>query len=306
MLASGIRACQSTPLVSRGGEVLGVISIYFHQPHRCTEQELQLVDLFGRHAADFIDYSQRRQELEEACERERAARARADSANRSKDHFLAVLAHELRQPLSAAFPALEIQKRSLSPERRERAREVIEQQLTHIARLVEDLSDASRMMRGTLDLRRERLDLRAVVQQALDMTSSTFARYQHTLRVALGDDPVWVSGDVTRLKQIFSNLLQNAAAYTPGDGMVHVTMTVEGNLAIVRLRDNGIGISSDALERIFELFERGEQDAHSPSVGIGLALVRRLVELHGGSVTALSDGPGRGSEFVVSLPIAGR
>ena len=136
------------------------------------------------------------------------------------------------------------------------------------------------------------------------MMSSTFARCQHTLRVALGDEPVWVSGDPTRLKQIFSNLLQNAAAYTPGDGMVHVTMTVEGNLAIVRLRDNGIGISSDALERIFELFERGEQDAHSPSVGIGLALVRRLVELHGGSVTALSDGLGRGSEFVVSLPIA--
>ena len=136
------------------------------------------------------------------------------------------------------------------------------------------------------------------------MTSSTFARGQHTVRVALGEVPVWVLGDATRLKQIFSNLLQNAANYTPGEGMVHVTMTVEGNLAVVRLRDNGVGIPGDALERIFELFERGEQDAHSPSVGIGLALVRRLVELHGGSVRALSDGPGLGSEFVVRLPIA--
>jgi signal transduction histidine kinase len=303
MLDAGILAGQSTPLVSHGGDLLGVISTHFREPHRCTDAQLRLVDLFARHAADFVEYSDRHRQLEEMCERDRIARAEADAANRSKDHFLAMLAHELRQPLSAAFPAIEVQKRSLSPERRRRAGEVIEQQLAHIARLVEDLADASRMMRGTIELRRERLDLRTTIQQAVDMASPLFARYGHTLRIALGDEPVWVSEDPTRLRQVFSNLLQNAATYTPGEGLIEVALQVEGAEAVFRLRDNGMGISADALDRIFELFQRGEHDARSPSVGIGLALVRRLVELHGGHVRALSEGPGQGSEFVVTLPL---
>ena len=242
MLDSGILACQSTPLLSRGGGMLGIISTHFRSPHRCTEKELQFVDLLARHAADFIEYGQRRHELEEIAARERIARARADAANRSKDQFLAMLAHELRQPLSAAFPAIEVQKRSLSPERRQRADEVIEEQLAHIARLVEDLAYASRMMRGTIDLQREHVDLRTIVQQALNMASPLIHRHQHVLRMELADDPIQVSGDPTRLKQVFANLLQNAAAYTPPHGRIEGTLSVEGDQAIFRLRDNGIGI----------------------------------------------------------------
>ena len=214
-----------------------------------------------------------------------------------------MLAHELRQPLSAAFPAIEIQKRSLSPERRQRACEVIEEQLAHIARLVEDLADASRMIRGTIELQREPVDLRTIVQQALNMASPLIHRHQHVVRMELGDDPIRVSGDPTRLKQVFANLLQNAADYTPGNGRIEGALSVEGDQAVFRFRDNGIGIPAAAVDRIFELFERGEHDARSPSVGIGLALARRLVELHGGSVSAASDGPGLGSEFIVTLPM---
>ena len=305
MLDSGILSTQSTPLLSRSGEALGVISTHFRVPHRCTEIELQLVDLVARQAADFIEYSQRRRELQDMCARERTERVRAEAANDSKDQFLAMLAHELRQPLSAAFPAIEVQKRSLSPERRQRAGEVIAEQLAHLARLVEDLADASRMMRGTIELQREPVDLRTILQQALDMTAPSFQRRQHALQMDLGDGPVRVSGDATRLKQVFSNLLQNASSYTPAEGIIHGTLSVDRDQAVFRLRDNGVGIPAEALERIFDLFERGEHDASSPSVGIGLALVRRLVELHGGSVHAVSDGPGRGSEFTVTLPLMG-
>ena len=214
-----------------------------------------------------------------------------------------MLAHELRQPLSVAFPAIEIQKRSLSPERRQRADEVIEEQLAHIARLVEDLAYASRMMRGTIDLQREHVDLRTIVQQALNMASPLIHRHQHVLRMELADDPIQVSGDPTRLKQVFANLLQNAAAYTPPHGRIEGTLSVEGDQAIFRLRDNGIGIPAASLDCIFELFERGEHDARSASVGIGVALARRLVELHGGSISAASEGAGLGSEFIVTLPL---
>jgi len=145
--------------------------------------------------------------------------------------------------------------------------------------------------------------LRTIVQQALDMAAPLFQRRQHVLRMDIGREPIRVSGDPTRLKQVFSNLLQNAATYTPAPGLIQGRLSVDADQAIFRLRDTGVGIPVDALERIFELFERGEHDSSSPSVGVGLALVRRLVELHGGSVIARSDGPGQGSEFIVTLPL---
>jgi signal transduction histidine kinase len=145
------------------------------------------------------------------------------------------------------------------------------------------------------------LDLRAVVQGAVDMSSAAFDRRQHTLDVTLGLEPVCVSADRTRMKQVFSNLLQNAASYTPQGGQVSVSVGQQDGQAIFRLRDNGIGIPPEALRRIFELFDRGSQHPEVAGAGIGLAVVRRLVELHGGTVAANSDGAGQGSEFVVVL-----
>jgi signal transduction histidine kinase len=297
-------ACQLTPLFSRGGDPLGVISTHFRHPHEPSPAQLQLVDLFARHAADFIEYSRSREQMQALCAREQAARERAEAANRATDQFLATLAHELRQPLSAAFPAIEVQRRSLSPERRERAGEVIQQQLRHMARLVEDLSDASAISRGAIELSRVRLDLRSVVQHAIDMTAPLFQGKNQETTIALGTEPVWVFADETRLTQVFSNLLRNASAYTPEAGDVEMKIEQEDGQVSFMLRDNGIGVPPDALGRIFELFERGSQSNDLPGVGIGLAVVRQIVELHGGTVQVHSDGLGHGTQFIVALASA--
>ena len=219
------------------------------------------------------------------------------------DEFLAMLSHELRQPLAAALAAIEIQKLSPRADRQERARRVIEQQVRYIARLVGDLTEVSRISRGTIELRRERLEIRALLRETLAMTESLFDRRRHRVATVFSNDPVWVYGDAIRLKQVFSNLLTNAASYTPEGGVVTIRVDASPEHVRVRVQDTGAGILSDALERIFELFQRGPQRRpDGQSSGIGLAVVRRLVQLHGGSVSAASDGPGHGSEFTVILP----
>ncbi len=304
LLDADALACQLTPMFSRGGDPLGVISTHFRRPHAPSLAQLRLVDLFARHAADFIEYSRSREEMQALCAREQAARERAEAANRATDQFLATLAHELRQPLSAAFPAIEVQRRSLSPERRERAGEVIQQQLRHMARLVEDLADASAISRGAIDLSCVRLDLRSVVRRAIDMTAQLFLGKHQATSIALGAEPAWVLGDETRLTQVFSNLLRNASSYTPDAGWVALTIEQGDGQVTFRLQDNGIGVPADALGRIFELFDRGSQVNPLPGVGIGLAVVRQIVELHGGTVSVHSDGPGHGTQFVVTLASA--
>jgi signal transduction histidine kinase len=218
------------------------------------------------------------------------------------DDFLAMLSNELRQPLAAALAAIEIQKQSPRADRQERARRVIEQQVRYIARLVGDLSEVSRMSRGTFELRRERLELRGLLRETLAMTEPLFDDRRHSVTAVLGPHPVFVHGDPIRVKQIFSNLLKNAASYTAPGGVVSVRLDATGEQVRVRIKDNGAGIAPDALERIFKLFERGPQRADGHNAGIGLAVVRRLVELHGGAVSAASDGPGHGSEFTVVFP----
>ena len=218
------------------------------------------------------------------------------------DDFLATLSHELRQPLAAALAAIEIQKQSPRADRQEKARRVIEQQVRHIARLVGDLSEVSRLSRGAPELRRERLELRGLISETLAMTEALFEERGHQVTSALGDDPVWVQGDATRLKQVFSNLLRNAATYTPPGGAIRLSLESNAMSVCLRIVDNGVGISAESIGRIFELFQRGPYRPDGQSAGIGLAVVRRLVELHGGSVTAASDGPGRGSEFAVVFP----
>lgn len=218
------------------------------------------------------------------------------------DEFLAMLSHELRQPLAAALAAIEIQKKSPRADQQEKARRVIEAQVRYIARLVGDISEVSRMSRGTIELKCELLDLRMVLREAVTMSEALFDERRHHVSVASGERPLYVSGDVIRLKQVFSNLLRNAAVYTPPGGVIRVHADLTAGKVRVRVADNGAGIPSDALERIFDLFHRGPHPADGQSAGIGLAVVRRIVGLHGGSVSAASDGPGQGSEFTVLLP----
>jgi signal transduction histidine kinase len=304
LLNAGLSACLLVPMVGSSRSGVGVLTACFRSAHMFTHDEIRRVELIAAHSVTFVETIRLHEVLEKRLSEEREAHERVDAMNRRKDQFIATLSHELRQPLSAAIPAVEVQKRSLSAERRHRAGEVIEQQLRQIARLVEDLADVSHISRGTLELRLDRIDLRVVLRQAIDMTQELFDGKGQDISVSLADRPAIVEGDAVRLKQVFSNLLRNAASYTPSHGRVAMSLAREGDDLVVRVRDTGIGIPEQALGRIFQIFERGNGSVPPHGLGIGLAIVRQIVEMHGGTVAAGSAGAGEGSEFVVRLPAA--
>ena len=229
-----------------------------------------------------------------------------EEADRHKDHILSAVAHELRGPLSAlAYVAPILRLPHVDATARQRASGVIERQTAHMSRLVEDLLDLTRFRHSKLTIRRESIDLRTVLPSAVEFSHTLIETRTHQLEVTPSAEPLWVSGDPTRLAQVVSNLLTNAAKYTPKGGHISLTAAKEGGAAIVRVRDDGAGIPQEMLSSVFDLFTQvgATGDDRAGGLGIGLALVRQLVELHGGTVAAFSDGPGRGSEFVVRIPL---
>jgi PAS domain S-box-containing protein len=250
--------------------------------------------------------ARRRLELHnnELREAEQRARREAESANRAKDEFLAILGHELRNPLSPIVTALQLMKLRGSGEL-ERERTVIERQVSHLARLVDDLLDVSRIAQGKINLKEELVEIAETVAKAIEIATPLLDQRAHSLDV---DVPrgLWVRGDATRLNQVVSNLLTNAAKYTPRGGRITVRATDDRGEIVIRVRDTGVGISPDMLPHVFDLFvqERQAIDRSQGGLGLGLTIVRNLVEGHGGSVSAYSDGPGTGCEFVVRLPRA--
>jgi signal transduction histidine kinase len=240
-----------------------------------------------------------------------AERIRAEEqlreADRRKDEFLAMLAHELRNPIAPILNALHLLREEGGTPTAEQAREVAERQVKHLARLVDDLLDVSRISSGKIQLRRSLVDLGRIVGRAAEAARSTIAVRRQELSVSLPDEPMPLVADEARMEQIFSNLLNNAAKYTEPGGRIAIEASREEKLGVVRVRDNGIGIAPALLPHIFDLFRQDERslERSQGGLGLGLALVRRLVELHGGSVSASSEGVGKGSEFVVRLPLRG-
>jgi PAS domain S-box-containing protein len=232
-------------------------------------------------------------------------REAAEAANRAKDEFLAMLGHELRNPLSPILTALQLM-RLRGTEGSERERTVIERQVTHLTRLVDDLLDVSRIARGKVQLKEELLELAEVVAKAVEMTSPLLEQRTHTLDLDVPRSGLPLRGDATRLSQVITNLLTNAAKYTAAGGHITVRATEEQGQVVLRVRDTGIGIAPDVLPHVFDLFVQGRQalDRSQGGLGLGLTIVRNLVEHHGGSVSAYSQGRGAGSEFVVRLPKA--
>jgi signal transduction histidine kinase/CheY-like chemotaxis protein len=237
---------------------------------------------------------------------ERVAELRdAAEASRHKDEFLAMLAHELRNPLAPIVSAMHVLR--LHPENArlvQHAREVVDRQVAHQARLLDDLLDVSRITRGKIELRKATVDLAVVVADAVETTRPLIDERRHTLTVQLPERPLHVHADATRLGQVIANLLNNAAKFTEPGGTIDVTVAAESPEAVVRVRDNGPGIPADMQPHIFELFTQVDPSlARSQGgLGIGLTLVRSLVEMHGGRVDVRSDGSGRGTEFTVRLP----
>jgi signal transduction histidine kinase/CheY-like chemotaxis protein len=242
--------------------------------------------------------------LRRAVEEGERIEARLRDADRRKDEFLAVLGHELRNPLAPIVTALELMRRD--PSALPRARAVAERQVRHLVRLVDDLLDVSRITRGKVQLRKERVSVREVVEKAMEATTPLFEGRRQRLEVSLPDRPILLEADVVRLAQVLINLLGNSSRYTPEGGHIFLEAEAKDGEVRLRVRDDGIGFAQEVAERLFEPFEQAAaaRNFSSGGLGIGLALVTGLVKLHGGTVSAHSDGPGLGAQFVVRLPEA--
>ena len=289
----------------------GLIAAGFVQPPSLDSRQQLLMNIAATQATTAIDNvrllrSLRRYAAQQhaAVEEAQAAKSEAEAANRAKDEFLAMLGHELRNPLAPIQTALQLM-RLRGDGSAERERTVIERQVKHLTRLVDDLLDVSRIVRGKVELKRERVNISDVIAKGIELASPLIEQRRHTLDVQVPRQGLSVDGDSLRLAQVFSNLLANAAKYTEQGGKVTVVAERVANTAVVRVRDNGMGITREMLPRIFDLFvqERQTIDRAQGGLGLGLTIVRSLVHMHGGRVKVHSDGPGRGSEFVVSLPL---
>ena len=287
----GIRSYIGVPLRVRG-KVLGAIAfIAAESGQRFDEADLAVAQDLADRAAIAIENAQLYRELRDA--------------DRRKDEFLATLAHELRNPLAPIRNALQLLRMpGASAAVADDARQMMERQLQQMVRLVDDLLDVSRITRNRLELRRERIEFAAVIQNAVETSRPLIDQGRHTLTVHLPPEAVYLDGDAVRLAQVFSNLLNNSAKYTEPGGKISLTAAVDDGQVAVRVADTGIGIPAESLPQVFEMFSQVERNLNRAQggLGIGLTLVRRLVEMHGGSVEAHSAGPGQGSEFVVRLP----
>ncbi len=228
------------------------------------------------------------------------------AADRRKDEFLATLSHELRNPLAPMRSALDVLTLKLASSTDARLLDAFDRQLRHLTRLVDDLMEVSRITQGRMQLQRTPVELCALVRSVAQDLSATMEAAGHTLRLSIGPAPVTVDGDATRLSQVVLNLLTNAAKYTPDGGLIELSLRCDHALAEIRISDNGIGIPPEALASIFAMFSQLEPalDRAKGGLGIGLALVRGIVELHDGSIAAESDGLGKGSSFTVRLPLS--
>jgi PAS domain S-box-containing protein len=299
LAGAGHHAVLAVPLQVKG-EIIGAISTAHREIRTFSQGEIDLLQAFADQAA----LAMRNVQL---FAREQTARAEAEAANRAKDQFLALLAHELRNPLAPIVTAAALLRRPEAPAAVvQQSAGIVARQAANLARLLDDLLDVSRITRGRIELRLQIVSIAAAVISALETTRPLVDERRQSVSVDLPATPLYVEADPIRLEQIIVNVLNNASKYTPPEGRISVAAVREGEDAVLRIRDTGIGIEPEMLPRIFELFVQGDQSlAHtSGGLGIGLTLVHRLVQLHRGRLDVRSDGPGRGSEFTIRLPLS--
>jgi PAS domain S-box-containing protein len=278
------------------GATLGLISLAMAESKRVhTEQDVRLATELAERAGLAVAHARAYAEAEQA-------RQEAEQANRTKDEFLAMLGHELRNPLAPIVTAVHLMKMRRA-DLFERERTIIERQVRHLVTLVDDLLDVSRITRGKVEITKEPIDLNDTVTRALELAAPLIEQRKH--EVALEMAPLlMVDGDAVRLSQVIANLLTNAAKYTPPGGHIQVRGGREDGQVVLRVRDDGVGVEPELLPRVFDMFVQGRQnlDRAGGGLGLGLAIVKGVVELHGGSASAASEGPKRGSEFTIRLP----
>ena len=307
MSKARVRAVQSTPLISSAGNVLGVISTHFSTTRRPTEQELRLMDLLARQAADYLERKHVEEEREELLAREHELRQTAEEANRLKDEFLAIMSHELRNPLNVILGYAELLLRSeeirnSNPLRR--MADAVKRNAVAQSKLIRDLLDLSRLRSGKLELNRETVSPVVSIHNAIETVRLDAREKNIHIEVEAPDEPVFVEADPVRLEQVIWNLLNNAVKFTAQDGHIAVKLHTKPQEIVLSVADDGQGIDASFLPHIFEIFRQAESGANraQSGMGIGLAVVQQLVELHGGAVTAHSDGLGHGASFTIRLP----
>jgi signal transduction histidine kinase/ActR/RegA family two-component response regulator len=293
------------PLVALD-RVQGVLFVSHREADAYTDDHLRFLSVVASQITAYLSACRLREQETQIVSEHEAARSAAEAENRAKDEFLAMLAHELRNPSRAIRIAMQtIRGQGDRDPIVGRARDVVERQVGHLTRLLDDLLDVSRLTRGKIELRKETVTLQMVVAEALETTRGFIDARRHVESVSLPETPLWFEADPTRITQVVGNLLDNAAKYTPRGGEIAVTGYREGGDVVLRVRDTGIGIAPEMLPRVFDLFAQSNRPlAHAESgLGVGLTLARILTELHGGTISIQSEGPGRGSELVVRLPV---
>jgi len=286
--------------------VLGVLFVRYGGNGAYTDDHLRLLSVVAGQIASYLTACRLREQEAQIVSEHEAARAAAEVEGRAKDEFLGMLAHELRNPLIPIGIAMQtIRGEAARDPAGQRARDVVERQVKHLARLLDDLLDISRLTRGKIELRKETVTIQTIVAEALETTRGFIDARRHVVSVSLPEEPLWFEADPTRITQVVGNLLNNAARYTPPGGEISVAGYRESGEVVLRVRDTGIGISPEMLPRVFDLFVQVDQSLAHPEggLGVGLTLARTLVELHGGSINAQSEGPGQGSELVMRLPV---
>jgi signal transduction histidine kinase len=263
-------------------------------------------DILRSKADVFFELYRQRQQIAIQRDELKAHSDALEEADRRKDEFLATLAHELRNPLAPVRHGLDILRKSPDNVHAAEIREMMDRQLVHLVRLIDDLLDVSRVSQGKIVLRKERIQAADVVRSALESSRPLIDSAGHSLTVDVPPEPIWLDADLTRLAQVIGNLLNNSAKYTPEGGRIGVSLRTEGEDAVIAVSDNGLGIPADMQSKVFQLFAQIENHTERAKggLGIGLALVKQLVAMHDGSVSAESAGPGLGCVFTVRIPLA--
>ena len=292
----------AVPLVGLD-HVLGVL--FVRGTGGYTDDHLRLLSVVAAQIAAYLTVCHLREQERQIVVEHEAARVAADAHSRGMDEFLTMLARELRAPLTPIrFAMLTIRSQAERDPAVQRARDVVELQIQRLTALLDDLLDVSRLRRAKVDLRMEPVTLQTIVTHALESAMGFADARRHRVSVSLPEEPLWLESDAARLTQVVANLLDNAARYTPPGGAISVIGSRDRSEIVLRVRDTGIGMSAEMLPVVFDLCARGDRALpHAEEgLGVGLTLARILVELHSGTIVAHSDGPGRGSEFVVRLP----
>ena len=307
LLDEGIICVQSTPLYNRSGKLLGVFSTHYKTVHSFSEQELRMLDLFARQTADVIEKSLYEEALKLSEKNARMLVAELEEADKNKNQFIGVLSHELRNPLAAISAGVQILELTQDRNQTEKAKEIMKRQTNQLCKLVDDLLELTRISQNRIRLKKESINLNDIIKGAVEDIRPEYEKKDIRLKTKIQAKPILLNADPVRVTQAIGNILFNALKFTNANGTVWMTLKAEKNNAVISVKDNGIGINPELLQHLFKPFTQADNSLHRNSgrggLGLGLSIVKGIVDLHEGEVCAYSDGLGKGSTFTIRLPI---